>query len=144
MRVLDPFECLDRRAPARLGVAHDRKLELFEEHRPELLRRVDVERVPRQPVDLRLELGLDLGERFFGAIELGRVDDEPGELHPHAHVLHLEVIREELSVERWLELLPDGGGRIRELTGVFRDPPGGDGLPGLALLADATNGVFFG
>src|SRR5689334_20175914 len=81
MRVLDSLERLDGRAPACLRVADDGQLELFEEHAPELLRRVDVERMPSELVNLPFEVAFDLRECDLGSVERGRIDDDARQLH---------------------------------------------------------------
>jgi hypothetical protein len=144
VRVLDLLERLGRRRPAGLRVARDGELQLLEQDAAELLRRVDVERVAGDRLDLRGEIGVDLGERCLGAVEAGRIDNQAAQLHAHERLLECEVLVHVRAIDVRDQRVPDRARGRGEQARVGAGALGRQRAPRLALLADAAHGVLLG
>ena len=77
-----------------------RQPQILEQHAPKLLRRADVERLPRQLVDLHRE------PRNFGfhqlrePLQLERIDQDAGEFHARQHARQRQLDRSRTSLRK--------------------------------------------
>jgi len=103
----------------RLGAADDGQVEFLEEHLPQLFGRVQIERMPRVPVDVLFQLANLRSDVLGHLLEIGHIYEHAVHLHvfEHGHQGDLELFVQ-LKLVAFDELSPHNRVQAQSHVGI--------------------------